>query len=242
MIPNVDKLIEYIRLNKVEYFTASLNKDGGKTYVFKSEDDEPIEVAISRFRNVMELSQGGRYYFEGKNHKNGSRGSFAEEFSNLPQNASVQNNPSHNAIGSVPADEVEQRIKKAIEDYELKKELEELRATRAELEKQTRELDNTWNRILQRSEPYVGMILSHLVGKVMPTTQVGVAGLEPVQEHIQEENNTEITYTPMEERIQKALEKWSAADADFIVLLEKIATMASDKDPMYDMAKNFIKK
>lgn len=245
MIPSVDKLIEYIRLNKVEVFTVSLAKDNGKTYVFKSEDDEGIENAITRFRNVMELSQGGKYYFEGKNNKFAARGNFAEEFANLPQNAptQAQNTPGLQAIGAVPADEVEQRIKKAIEDYEIKKELEELRATRAELEKQTRELDNTWNRILQRSEPYVGMILSHLVGKVMPTTQVGVAGLEPTQEHIQaEDNNTEITYTPMEERIQKALEKWSAADADFIVLLEKIATMASEKDPMYNMAKSFLNK
>ena len=115
MIPNVNKLIEYIRLNKVEMFTVTLAKDNGKTYVFKSEDDEGIENAITRFRNVMELSQGGRYYFEGKNNKFAARGNFAEEFANLPQNSptQVQNMPGLQAIGAVPADEVEQRIKKA---------------------------------------------------------------------------------------------------------------------------------
>ena len=73
------------------------------------------------------------------------------------------------------------------------------------------------------------------------------SGIEHVQDYEQNEvretiNTERETDNPDQERLMKALEKWAAADAEFIDLIEAVAELAATKDPMYNMAKNMLKK
>ncbi|MDX9696028.1 MAG: hypothetical protein RBT49_09575 [Bacteroidales bacterium] len=241
-------MIRWLELQELEYWSVSLTKDEGNTKVFDWIENETLEARKQRFRDTMRISQGGRYYIKAKRNKTDGRGIFLEEFSNLTNNLPA----SQSAIGTVTGitpDEVEKRIQDALSKDRQERELKELKEENQQLQKALKEVDTAGTRFMQKLEPYIGMIASSFVNKIIPAQPAVTMGMVehiPADEMIEDnENDTEMNeqeQTQEATRIETALIKWAQADPDYINLLEAIAELAASKDNMYTMAKGFIKK
>jgi len=237
MLANVEDVISWLELQNLEWWTVSLTKDDNAK-VFDSLDDESLESRKKRFRDTMRLATGNRFIIRGKRNKQDGRGMFFEEFSNNSTHTGSQNTIGNTIQGLTP-DEVEKRITEALNKANRERELQELKKQNAELAKAVKEFDSVGTRFMQKLEPYIGMLASSLVGKIIPQQPgISIASIEPVEEIEMIDSNV----SEDELRIQTALMKWIQADPECISLLEAIADMAERNDPMYGMAKNFIKK
>ena len=248
MLTNVEDVIRWLELNELEWWTVSLTKDDNSK-IFDSLDDETLEKRKQRFRDTMRLNISNRLVIKAKANKSAGRGMFQEEFqnnqgSNLPATQSAVG-----AITGITPDEVEKRIQDALAKDRQERELKELKEENQQLQKALKEVDTAGTRFMQKLEPYIGMIASSFVNKILPAQPAVTMGMVehiPADEIIEDnENDTEMNdQEPTQEatRIERALIKWSQADPDYIDLLEAIADLAERKDPTYNLAKNFIKK
>lgn len=253
MLTNVEDVIRWLELNELEWWTVSLTKDDNSK-VFDSLDDETLEKRKQRFRDTMRLAIGNRFVIKAKTNKSAGRGMFQEEF----QNNQGSNLPaSQSAVGTVTGitpDEVEKRIQDALAKAEREREFNDLKKQNSELQKALKEVDTVGTRFMQKLEPYIGMLASSFVNKIMPaqpTVAMGMVEHIPDTDEIIKENENDTEMNEQEQtqeaiqeanRIETALIKWSQADPDYIDLLEAIAELAASKDNMYTMAKGFIKK
>lgn len=250
MLANVDDVIRWLELQNLEWWTVSLTKDDNAK-VFDSLDDETLEARKQRFRETMRLATGNRFVVRGKRNKSDGRGMFYEEFSNNNTLAPANNSIGNTVTGLTP-EEVEKRIKEALDNANRERELQELKKQNSDLMKAVKEYDTAGTRFMQKLEPYIGMLASTLVGKLVPNQPaISVASISPVpdsydpdddENEVDPDDQPEIEINNDEMKIQTALIKWIQADPDYLTLLEAISDMAERKDPMYEMAKNFIKK
>lgn len=228
MIQNVEDVIKWLDLNQNEWFTVSTTNDDNKK-VFDSVEDETYETRKRRFRDTMQLCTGGRFVIKAKSNKTAGRGLFTEEFANntasgsAPAVAGVQP-----VVSGITPDEVERRITDALDRDRKARELEALRAELKEARAELKENDSTINRILNRAEPLIGMLMS----KMIPgTAQMGIAGTNqpiPVESVEDQREVSEEEIDELSARIELAITKWGTADAGFIEVLEFIADFAAD--------------
>jgi len=229
MIQNVEDVIKWLDFNQNEWFTVSTTNDDNKK-VFDSIEDETYEARKRRFREVMQLCTGGRFVIKAKSNKTAGRGMFTEEFANntasgsAPAVAGVQP-----VVSGITPDEVERRITDALDRDRKAREVETLRAELKEARAELKENDSTINRILNRAEPLIGMLMS----KMIPgTAQMGIAGTTqtiPVDGIVEDQHEvTEEEIDEMSTRIELAIAKWGGADPQFLEVLEFIADFASN--------------
>lgn len=229
MIQNVEDVIKWLDLNQNEWFTVSTTNDDNKK-VFDSLEDETYEARKRRFRDTMQLCTGGRFVIKAKSNKTAGRGGFTEEFANItvggsaPAVAGVQP-----VVSGITPDEVERRITDALDRDRKARELDALRAELKEARAELKENDSTINRILNRAEPLIGMLMS----KMIPgTAQMGIAGTDrtiPVDGIVEQQNEvSEEEIDALSARIELAVGKWGTADPDFIEVMEFIADFASN--------------
>ncbi len=247
MLANVEDVISWLELNSLEWWTASLTKDDNAK-VFDSLEDETLETRKKRFRDTMRLATGNRFIIRAKTNKQAGRGMFQEEFANNQGNLQASQSTIGTVTGITP-DEVEKRIADALAKAERERELKELREQNNQLQKALKEVDSVGTRFMQKLEPFIGVIAQSFVSKLVPNNPaVSIASIDTVSDtdpdHENEitdlETSQEVEQTQL--RIENALIKWMKADPDYIDLLEAIAKLADEKDPMYNMAKGFIKK
>jgi len=256
MIANVDNVIKWLEINKLDYWQVQL-KDADNSNVFES-DDAGFASNAKRFRDVMELCAGSRFFIKASEKKGINRGKFYEEFKNVAdQHQSTQSQQSP-LIAGVPQDEVQKQIETAIAGFKNTLKMEALEAENKELKQAVRDHDNMTTRVLGKIEPYLGTLISTVASKFLPqTAPVSLAGIERIEtDEEPETTNTEPetqnaehgtqnaereTQNTEQKRLILALEKWEKADPDFLSLIEAVATLADTKDPMYTMAKNMLK-
>lgn len=256
-MPNATDIIKLIELNEIKYFSIATT-EGDNAKVFDMNDDETIEQAKSRFLDVMKFYPGGRFIFKGKKSKTDTRGGFRYEFSNQPEAVAGIGSAQQPVINGIPEDKVNAMIASALKEAEREREFKTLVERNKELEREIKEKDTAFNRIITRMEPALVPLISGFISKVFPTAPaVALGGIERQQETIipdQEiiEQQLEKTETDMErieelteemsKRIEAAIEKLANVEPQFIELLEGVAEMAVNADPMFDMAKKFILK
>ena len=251
MIQNVENVVKWLEVNNLEYWKVTL-KDADNSNVFES-DEAAFAANIKRFRDVMELCTGSRFYVKASEKKGINRGNFYEEFRNMPETPGLPQVNGLPQVQGVPVDEVERRISAAIEGLKKEQRMEALEAENKELKQDIKDMQTPINRMITKVEPYIGTILSSVISKFIPQApQIQLAGIEQVEtEHVPSDESetveTQHIVSPeknneIETRLMAALEKWSAADPDFLSLIEAVAEMAHTKDPMYNMAKNMLKK
>jgi hypothetical protein len=255
MIQNVENVVKWLEVNNLEYWKVTL-KDADNSNVFES-DEAAFAANIKRFRDVMELCTGSRFYVKASEKKGINRGNFYEEFRNMPETPGLPQVNGLPQVQGVPVDEVERRISAAIEGLKKEQRMEALEAENKELKQDIKDMQTPINRMITKVEPYIGTILSSVISKFIPQApQIQLAGIErtdepeteladdenvPSKEHDQGQTK-DFHSNEIEIRLMAALEKWSTADPDFLSLIEAVAEMAHTKDPMYDMAKNMLKK
>jgi hypothetical protein len=242
MIANVDNVIIWLQKNKLEYWQVLL-KDADNSKVFES-DESGFDSNAKRFRDVMELSAGSRFFIKASEKKGVNRGNFCEEFKNISESSPMKENQTP-VITGVPQDEVKRQIDAAIDGFKTTLRIEALEAENKELKQTVREHDNMTTRVLGKIEPYIGTLISSVASKFLPqTTQIAMAGIDRIDDENTE--STEVITSEIgnndQERLITALGKWEKADPDFLSLIEAVATMAANNDPMYTVAKNMLKK
>ena len=252
MIQNVENVVKWLEVNNLEYWKVTL-KDADNSNVFES-DEAPFATNIKRFRDVMELCTGSRFYVKASEKKGINRGNFYEEFRNMPETPGLPQVNGLPQVQGVPVDEVERRIAEAISGLKKEQRMEALEAENKELKQDIKDMQTPINRMITKVEPYIGTILSSVISKFIPQApQIQLAGIERSDEseteNVSESDSVETQHlmspeknNEIETRLMTALEKWSAADPDFLSLIEAVAEMAHTKDPMYNMAKNMLKK
>lgn len=241
MITNVDKVVEFLQRNNLDYWKVRV-KDADNYNVFESDDEKPFEINVKRFRDVMELSTGSRYFLYASPKKGSARGNFYEEFQNLQNNQTASSVPQMQpaTISGITEDEVQRRINTAISGFKTEMEIERLKNENQELKQELNATNTTQNRILAKIEPYIGTIISTLIPKLLGTKEIAIAGIE--QESPKYTNNEIQENMNEQERLVAALQKWQDADMDYIRIIEVCAQMAVDNDPMYGMAKKMLLK
>ena len=254
MIANVNDVVEFLKLNSLEYWRVK-SKDTDNAYIFEADENKVFADNVSTFRRVMDVCSGSRFFLQAAPKKGVSRGNFADEFKNISETPGVKEVPGLPQIQGVPQDEVDRRINDAINGLKTSMRMEALEAENKELKQDIKDLQTPINRVITKIEPYIGNLLATVVSKIIPSAPaIQMAGIEHVEDSEQntehetqnaehETQNTEHeTENPDQERLMKALEMWAAADPEFIDLIEAVANMAATKDPMYNMAKNMLKK
>ena len=249
MLANVDNVIQWLRLNKLESFSVSTN-NGANKLVFKSED-LPFEENINLFRQTMELEQGGRYIIRAK--KTGSdrdgKNGFETEFSNLNI---IQGGQSHTAgvgntipDGYISRSEFDALWAQKEKDWELKMLRDEL----AELKAENKELKEPKEEFFRTITPYVAPVVSGLVGKFIPQaagilpTQIGTLDVNQNNKIFMDTEKQEIELSDEDAlRLQTALTNWRVADPDWLTCLEKVSQLAASGDSMYNIAKEMLLK
>lgn len=249
MIANVDKVIEFLEVNDLPYFTVQ-TKEGENSKIFETGENESFEDAKARFRRVMEFCHGNRFIIKARKDFKGTRGGFTEEFRNNSDNVpagsitpTINGAPSPN-VGYVAIGELERRLQdertRILQDVKI----ERLEAENKDLKDEINATNTTLNNALKRAEPYIGTILGNIVGRIIPhpaaTAQIGVAGINasPSVEEGDEVENTE----ELQHRLESALQKWNAVEPKMLEIIEKLAEMAATGDSMYTMAKGMLIK
>jgi hypothetical protein len=238
MISNVEKVVDFLQRNNLEYWKVRV-KDADNYNVFESDDEKPFEINVKRFRDVMDISTGNRYFLYAAPKKGTARGNFYEEFQNLQNNLQSASMQQIASVTGITDDEVQKRIEAAISGFKTQMEIENLRKENSDLKKELNATNTTQNRILSKIEPYIGTLISAILPKFLGTKEIAIAGLlENEEPNINDNENSET----MEQKLLNALQKWQDADVDYIKIIEKCAQMATENDPMYDMAKKILIK
>ena len=251
---NIEDVIKWMEINGIEFWKVSNSRSDKNGIIFYAEDDEENYLdKLKRFRDFMAVALPGEYYVSGRPKKKQTVG--IHEYRLIVTDDKNANIPAMNGIAQIPSDyisksEIAGMVTEAIEKERTKMEMETLRRRNSELEKENKELDNPFNRILGRFEPMIGMIMNNYLPK---PKQIALGTVEPVidqPEDTQENTPDEFTedmQTEMNQRVQNAILKWYDADSEFIETLEFIADFASGEKvlsalPMdYKTIKSYLK-
>lgn len=240
MIANVDKVIEWLEVNETPHFVVS-SSHGENSKIFESREDESFEDAKNRFRRVMEFCLGNRFIIKARKEYKGTRGMFTEEFRNnaeetiSPAQTTISGSPN---LGYIAIGELDRRLEAERKSIMQDVKIERLEAENKELQTELLEKDTAFARAVQKLEPYLGTILGNTVGKLVPPApMIGVAGLDDDNES--SVNNSDLSD---EERLSRALQRWSAVEPDMIRIIETLAEMAEKEDNTYTMAKGILIK
>lgn len=253
MIDNVTKVIDWLNINELDYFVVQL-KDTDNSRVFEAEESLSREDNIAKFRKVMDISKGSRFVIRAAYKKNDKRGLFYEEFRNLDAEPTA-------AIGAMPhvaqahtEADIDKLVDKRIAEIRMQEEFETMKRERDEFRREAERKLSISETFMERATPYIGTLAEMAVpmlGKFLSNmfaggnTQIAMSGIETITTTTNNQNSEdmEINFTDEQtERIEIALQKLAAADNDVIEIIEKIAEMAANKDPMFAMAKNMLLK
>jgi hypothetical protein len=253
MIKDVEKVIDWLELNGLQYWTVSTTQDDNKK-VFDSVEDETYEDRKRRFREVMKLSYGGRYVIKAKKNKTDGRGLFTEEFSNIAETSGVGGFAQQpQTITGISKEDVSEMLRKERESWEREQELKNLREQVKSLTSEVKEKDTAMNRIMNKIDPYIGAIVPHLINKFIPGAPQVAMGTTtqtiPPFQNTDADMDTNITDDQLTERVENAIEKWQTADPEFLPVLEFIAEFAASGNPIdagfmklsYDQVKGMLK-
>ncbi len=234
MLHSVEDTIKWIRANDLQYFEVK-SREQDNSLIFVANENDSQETSITRFREIMALSQGGRYFIYGtQKGEKSKRGNFREEFSSLVQSPaySVSGVPAVSAAipdGYIPHSEMVHELEKFKMEIEIR-----------DLKKELSMKENSMDVFFNRLEPYAPALIGMLTKQPVPVT---IGRLDaPIPEAQPEISGTveEFLTEEQEERLNNSLTAWSGADEDWLELIEKIARLAATQNPMYATAKSIL--
>ncbi|MFM2292648.1 MAG: hypothetical protein RIS29_2461 [Bacteroidota bacterium] len=251
MIQNVEKVIEWLRINELEYFTVKTSNDENSR-IFDRKDEAPFEDEITRFQRVMSISKGGRYIIVAKASKTTTRGQFKEEFSNADAVTPAVSGLAPTPSVGLSEEKVNEMLEKKRLEWEKDLELKQLKEQLKDVKEELRAKDSALNNFIEKINPHIGLLLNGLASKIFPQAQPTQLSIGTIDRAIQQQQTTsesemdENTLSP-ESRLEAALEQWQAADPEsFIELIEFIANFAASgekiKAGFIDLGYNEVKE
>ena len=114
MIADVESVVKWLQINDLQHFSIKV-KEGDNALVFESDETLTFDDNIAKFRKIMDLSTGNRFFIKASTKKGVNRGNYSEEFKNLTSTPSaIGASQPIQAIGVAP-EEVDRRVNEAVE-------------------------------------------------------------------------------------------------------------------------------
>lgn len=217
----IEDIFRWLEINELEHWKVAKSRGDKNDKVFETSDQENLAERKAKFKDVMKYAPSGYFYIIAKKSKTATTGLFENEFMNgATSSASVGNVANVDTSNFVPKSEINGIVNTEIEKYKSELKLQQLEAENKELKKELDENGGAIGRMIKRGEPVLNMLIDRFIPKHPP---VQLAGLD----YTPESEETEPASAEENERIQIALEKWNAADPEFIEVLEFIANFAA---------------
>lgn len=262
MIKGTDKVRQFLIFNKTPYwnlkrsensaiiFTSTvLGGDGRRKKQDDGDDDDSTKGAISMdeglqyFDQCIRMLDDGYYFIEAKATREDTK-KIMKDTVYLDNFGSKENGkPSIHGIepGMYSESQVEERVKKALQDHQREQEITALRKTVEELKQDSG--DNHINDIIGMVKPYIPMFMQGMYGqKAMPepSAAAGINGINANNNGTMA--NEQQGQEQAKQRFYAAAAKWNKAEPQIVELMEKIAELAEKKDAMYMMVKSTLLK
>lgn len=241
--PGIENLINWINLNSIiEWKIANSREKQANNFIFKSNEDSPLESEIQRMREVLALSENQVLYIQGTA-KKGNTGGFSDTWQNINPNK-----PGIQSVAGTPSpamdhDLFETKIQAAIDANNLKwqraqfeRELKEFKEEKREYEK---EKSGIVGMLVEKAAPFVGTFMQKMKPQVAGLNDPSFQA-EPMQVRQVTDVTTDEEFTDEEsERLFALVSSWKKKDADYITLLEKIVNFATSEEPIDFMGMPF---
>lgn len=254
--PGIDNLIKWITNNGLIRWSISTKESGSdNARIFESNPDASREAELERMRSVLELSTNANLYVFGAVKEGKTVGNFSERWNNIPDGEAVAGLQPVQQVqqpvvveGTITKEELEIRIKKAIEEYQFKLDKIKFEEEKKEFRAEKKEFDDFKNgaigQIIERAMPYLGKLMPMKQQPMAAVAGVGdtVVNAVPVQPVAAAQGKTgcveeEGDFTDEEiDKLNELMEKYKAFDRDnYLQVLEKLVTIATEGKPIVIM-------
>lgn len=250
-----ETLRNQVRLSHLQKFQVKKG-DGGNDYIFKSEESEDPESALTRMEILLQR-ETGKFSLVGRTNDvmKASNGGFTVDFylsaDEKPSVAGVAQQQA--TVGMVSVEELDRRLAEAQEQWRREQELERLKEKAAEQEKEIAELKKPINEVIRKLSPLVEPAVGLLARRMMPAASapatIGRLESEPSETVPVEPYETMPPAEPEmtsedEDELLALYAQWKEKDADCLEVLRAICKIGISGQPImgmpYETVKNMI--
>lgn len=252
--PGIDNLIKWITNNGLIRWSISTKESGSdNARIFESNPEASREAELERMRTVLELSTNANLYVFGAVKEGKTVGNFSERWNNIPDGEAVAGLPPVQQVqqpvvveGTITKEELEIRIKKAIEEYQFKLDKIKFEEEKKEFRAEKKEFDDFKNgaigQIIERAMPYLGKIMplkpQQPVAAVagVGNTVVNAVPVQPVAAQGKTGGVEEVFTDEEGDKLYELMAKYKEFDRDnYLQVLEKLVTIATEGKPIVIM-------
>ncbi len=239
MLQGRNNVIEFIRLNDTAFWY--LRRSEKSEPVFTSGDkDITIDESITRLNRCMDMLGTGTYFIEAWSTDGQKKMRNKDSFT--LGNGSESNNPIISGFQQQPiidnTQSIHDAVAVAIDKLENKYKIEKLEARIKELEHENKELNkeiDSWeHRVLGKLTPHIGSIID--VFGLKPKN-IPISGME---QNANKDTNENIFIDQEALRLNRAFEKWSKNENQYVAIVEKIADMSENDTETYSIARGML--
>lgn len=264
MIKGKDNLLKWVRSNDSAYWKVFPYGSGKNNYIFTSSDEPNLSLdqSIQKLSECLELLESGRYTVACKQTPTQSKAlsEIAYEHNNGVATTTNQPETSHHQVSGI-SQSFEERLQSELNKFrqelkvqEMQKEIDRLKQELSEAKGSN--LEATFNRVLNRVDPYLDPVLDHFFPQAEKTAKVAAIGFSSQTNENQKTETMPTTnqkYSAPQakakdseeasQRCRIAMQSWMDADEDFFLyVVEKIAHTAVNDPNTYQMYRSMLLK
>lgn len=252
--PGIDNLIKWITNNGLIRWSISTKESGSdNARIFESNPEAGREAELERMRSVLELSTNANLYVFGAVKEGKTVGNFSERWNNIPDGEAVAGLQQVQQVqqpvvveGTITKEELEIRIKKAIEEYQFKLDKIKFEEEKKEFRAEKKEFDDFKNgaigQIIERAMPYLGKLMPMKQQQPMAAvagvgdTVVNAVPVQPVAAQGKTGGVEEVFTDEEGDKLYELMAKYKEFDRDnYLHVLEKLVTIATEGKPIVIM-------
>lgn len=249
-----ETLRNQVRLSHLQKFQVKKG-DGGNDYIFKSEESEDPESALTRMEILLQR-ETGKFSLVGRTNDvmKASNGGFTVDFYlSADEKPAVAGVAQLATVGMVSVEELDRRLAEAQEQWRREQELERLKEKAAEQEKEIAELKKPINEVIRKLSPLVEPAVGLLARRMMPAAPapatIGRLESEPSETVPVEPYETMPPAEPEmtsedEDELLAVYAKFKEVDPDCLTLLKAVAKIGISQQPImglpYENVKSMI--
>jgi hypothetical protein len=234
MIVGIDNLKQWFISSRYPFFKIKEGGEGGKPCFEYSPEDNPEATTadgLIELEKAFNILGGGRYFVE--TYRGKEKGDATQRKYTPFEHTKTAYANQMAGIGSFaqtpePVD-IEGKINEALAKYQTEQENKALKARIAELEKETKKVDDRWLKVFEKLSPYAPQLINGIFG--IPQTQIGSTQSNTT-------NNTEMAGNEEITRLNNALAAWQESEPELLTVVEKIAKVAKNNPSMYQMVRS----
>lgn len=256
-ILSFETLKEFIDTNGIVRWNIGRSRGSqSNDNVFLYNSEQTFEENLQKTCRLLDMFAGDMLYFTGWNNDKTRTNGYSAMIQYRQRDNYAAPQPPVNGMGGFDRDTITADIRR-----QLKNEFDEERLIRErkEFEERKRDFDSKQESVVGLLVHYLAPVAQQLAGRLPLPKVAGIDAEAPV--HAQPiypapsddttlpkekgtDSETENNEEPFEdweaEKLMTLMERFKAVEPDYIVLIEKVVTMAENGDSTYTMAKKFL--